>query len=162
MKTAIIYTSKHGTTEKTVYIIQQALGEVNTELFDLKNNILNDLSGFDQIIIGGSIHAGMIQNRIKDFCNKNMSSLLKKRLGLFISCFYEGETAQHQLEKAYPESLRKHAISCQIMGGEMLLEKMNFFEKLIVKKVAGITQSNSKIKYENIQTFISDMNNISS
>jgi menaquinone-dependent protoporphyrinogen oxidase len=158
MKTAIIYVSKHGTTEKTVLHIQKKLGTENTHLFNLKNNSNFDLSSFDQIIVGGSIHAGMIQNRIKDFCNKNTLTLLEKRLGLFISCFYEGEIAQNQLEKAFPEILRKHAISCQIMGGEMLLEKMNFFEKLIVKKVAGISKTDSKIKYENIESFINEMN----
>ena len=157
MKTAIIYVSKHGTTEKTALKIQEGLGEATTQLFDLKKSSSVDLSQFDQIIIGGSIHAGMIQNRIKDFCTKNAASLLEKRLGLFISCFYEGEIAQTQLEKAYPEIIRKHAISCKVMGGEMLLEKMNFFEKLIVKKVADVTQTDSKIKHENIEAFINEM-----
>jgi len=158
MKTAIVYVSKHGTTEKTVHKIRKGLGEANTVLFDLKKSSLIDLSQFDQIIVGGSIHAGMIQNRVKDFCNKNSLTLLEKRLGLFISCFYEGETAQTQLEKAFPEILRKHALSCKVMGGEMLMESMNFFEKLIVKKVAGITQSESKIKNENIEAFIQEIN----
>jgi menaquinone-dependent protoporphyrinogen oxidase len=157
MKTAIVYVSKHGTTEKTALKIQHGLGEANTELFNLRNSNLIDLSQFDQIIVGGSIHAGMIQNRVKEFCNKNTVTLLGKRLGLFISCFYEGEVAENQLEKAYPEILKKHAISCKVMGGEMLLEKMNFFEKLIVKKVAGITQTDSKIKLENIEAFINEM-----
>ena len=80
-------------------------------------------------------------------------------MGLFISCFYEGEIAQTQLEKAYPEVLKKHAISIKVMGGEMLIDKMNFFEKLIVKKVAGITQTDSKIKFGNIQEFINEMIN---
>jgi len=157
MKTAIVYVSKHGTTEKTAQKIQEGLGKSTTQLFDLKKSSSLDLSQFDQIIIGGSIHAGMIQNRIKDFCNKNSVHLLEKRLGLFISCFYEGEIAQTQLEKAFPEILRKHAISCKVMGGEMLLEQMNFFEKLIVKKVAGVTQTDSKIKHENIEAFINEM-----
>ncbi|MFZ4740078.1 MAG: flavodoxin domain-containing protein [Bacteroidales bacterium] len=157
MKTAIVYVSKHGTTAKTVLKIQEGLGKPTTQLFDLKKNSTVDLSQFDQIIIGGSIHAGMIQNRIKDFCNKNTTSLLEKRLGLFISCFYEGEIAQTQLEKAFPEVLRKHAISCKVMGGEMLLEEMNFFEKLIVKKIAGVTQTDSNIKNENIEAFINEM-----
>ena len=157
MKTAIVYVSKHGTTEKTALKIQEGLGISATQLFDLKKSSSLDLSQFDQIIIGGSIHAGMIQNRIKDFCNKNAVLLLEKRLGLFISCFYEGEIAQTQLEKAFPEVLRKHAISCKVMGGEMLLEEMNFFEKLIVKKVAGVTQTDSNIKNENIEAFINEM-----
>lgn len=159
MKTAIIYVSKHGTTESTALKIQKGLGEKTTQLFNLKNINKIDLLEFDQIIIGGSIHAGMIQNRIKDFYSKNMTTLLEKPLGLFISCFYEGETAQSQLEKSYPEVLRKHAKSCKVMGGEMLVEKMNFFEKLIVKKVAGISKTVSRINHENILIFINEMKN---
>jgi menaquinone-dependent protoporphyrinogen oxidase len=157
MQTAIFYVSKHGTTEKTALKIRHGIGVANTQLFNLRNSSFIDLSPFKQIIIGGSIHAGMIQNCIKDFCIKNSAILLEKRLGLFISCFYEGETAQSQLEKAYPEILRKHAVSCKIMGGEMLMESMNFFEKIIVKKVAGIKQSESRINQENIETFINEM-----
>lgn len=159
MKTAIIYVSKHGTTEKTALQIQQELGKQTTELFNLKQNSKIDLTDFDQIIIGGSIHAGMIQSRIKDFYTKNMEILLQKPLGLFISCFYEGEIALTQLEKAFPEELRKHAKSSKVAGGEMLVEKMNFFERLVVKKVAGITKTESKINHENISQFISEMKN---
>jgi len=160
MRTAIIFVSKHGTTEKTALQIQEGLGKENTEIFNLRHNNLIDFSLFEQIIIGGSIHTGLIQNRIKDFCIRHCEVLLTKRLGLFLSCFYEGETAQNQMEKAFPEALRKHAVSCKITGGEMLFDKMNFFERLVVKKVVGINKSESKIIAENIRDFIDEMKNI--
>ena len=69
MKTAIIYRSHHGTTEKVANLIREAMGNVNTHLFNLKTDKNPDLSGYDQVIIGGSIHAGNIQNKVKEFCN---------------------------------------------------------------------------------------------
>lgn len=65
MKTAIVYMSMHGTTEKVVNIISEHLTQHDTDIFNLRNNKAPDLSKYDFVIIGGSIHAGMIQKRIK-------------------------------------------------------------------------------------------------
>ena len=68
MKTAIIYMSKHGTTEKVVNIISDHLTLINTDVFNIRNVKAPDLIKYDFIIIGGSIHAGMIQKKVKQFC----------------------------------------------------------------------------------------------
>ncbi len=153
MQTAIVYTTTHGTTEKVVAKMQDLLGKQDTVTFNLKNKKDIDLSQFEGIIIGGSIHAGMIQKRVKDFCRENMSVLLQKPLGLFI-CGMNVPEYQSQLEKAFPEELRKHAKSTKVVGGEFLFEKMNFFQKLIVKKISGIKESISKIDENMIEEFI--------
>jgi menaquinone-dependent protoporphyrinogen oxidase len=157
MKIAIIYVSKHGTTEKVAQEINNKIGNDKAQIFNLRANNKIDLTQFEQVIIGGSIHAGNIQNIVKDFCKNNMIELLEKRLGLFICCMYEEETAIKQLENAYPEILRKHATSLKIMGGEFLFDKMNFFEKMVVKKVAGVKETESKINQANIHSFVEEM-----
>ncbi|MGM0566754.1 MAG: flavodoxin domain-containing protein, partial [Bacteroidota bacterium] len=144
MRTAIVYASKHGTTEKVARQIQQNLGQEKAQLFNLKNNPKFDLSHFEQVILGGSIHAGQIQKRLKDYYQKNIPELLEKRLGLFLCCMHE-EEAENQFNNAYPEVLRNQAISSKVMGGEFRFDKMNFFERVIVKKIAGISESVSKI-----------------
>ena len=156
MRTAIIYASKHGTTAKVAHKIQQGLGEENAQLFNLKKDKHFDLTQFDQIIIGGSIRAGQIQKRVKDFCEKQTPVLLQKRLGLFLCCMYESE-AENQFDNVYPERLRSHAISKGLMGGEFLFEKMNFVEKTLVKRIAGVDETVSKINYEHINRFIGEM-----
>lgn len=156
MKTAIIYRSHHGTTEKVARMISQGLGDENCQLFNLKNQNNIDLAKFDAVIIGGSIHAGNIQNKVKEFCNKNMLALLEKPLGLFLSSMEEKQ-AQEQFDKAYPELLRRHAISCKLTGGEFNFDRMNFLEKMIVKKVSGISQSIFRIDENRIKELIDDM-----
>ncbi len=157
MKTAIIYVSKHGTTEKVAQEIKNKIGDDKTQLFNLRANNKIDLTQFEQVIIGGSIHAGSIQTIIKDFCKNNANELTNKRLGLFICCMYEEEIATKQLENAYPEILRKHAKSLKVMGGEFLFDKMNFFEKMVIKKVTGAKETESKINQANIHSFVEEM-----
>ena len=158
MRTAIVYASKHGTTEKVARQIQQKLGEDKAQLFNLKNNPKFYLSHFEQVILGGSIHAGQIQKRMKDYYQQNTPELLEKRLGLFLCCMHE-EEAENQFNNVYPQVLRNHAISKKVMGGEFRFDKMNFFEKAIVKKIAGINESVSKINETKIQEFINEMKN---
>ena len=159
MKTLITYSTSHGCTANAAKELKEHLaGEVQLE--NLKNNPKPDLKNFDRVILGGSIHAGQIQKRIKEFCAKNMDELKTKEIGLFICCMEEGENAQKQLHEAFPEELHEVAKSTAIFGGEFDFEKMNFLEKMVVKKVAKVKVSTSKVDHQAIQTFSKRMDKI--
>jgi menaquinone-dependent protoporphyrinogen oxidase len=74
MKTAIIYASKHGTTEKVARAIAEKLRETaNVELFSLKQNFRPNIREFDEIILGSSIYMGQSskKNRTQgEMCTK--------------------------------------------------------------------------------------------
>src|SRR4051812_28007724 len=107
VKGLIVYCSSHGTTEKAVRFLRECLeGEVLA--VELKREKVKfDLSNFDTIIIGGSIHAGNIQRKIKQFITHNFDTLLEKEVGLFLCCMLDGETAIEQFNHAFPQELRK-------------------------------------------------------
>jgi menaquinone-dependent protoporphyrinogen oxidase len=155
MKTLIVYSSKHGTTQKVAEIIAEKLNHSSTQT-NLKERQTIDLNPYEQIIIGGSIHAGMLQKRVRQFCEKNMSILLQKRVGLFLSCMDDNK-AREQLVRAFPEILRNHAISCKTTGGEFRMDKMNFIERAIVKKVAGVNESVNNIKQDQIDQLVNEL-----
>jgi menaquinone-dependent protoporphyrinogen oxidase len=159
MKTLITYCTTHGCTQKVVSEIKQYLGEGVTTC-NLKKDTAPEISEFDRVIIGGSIHAGQVQKKIKQFCQNNIEIMLGKELGLFICCMEEGEKADAQLQEAYPEELLMHAKATACLGGEFNFDKMNFLEKLIVKKVAKINSTTSKVNYEAIHSFSNNMNKI--
>lgn len=46
------------------------------------------------------------------------------------------------------------------MGGEFLLEKMNFIERLVVRKVAHTRESVHDIDTEALEKFIKDINGL--
>jgi menaquinone-dependent protoporphyrinogen oxidase len=158
MKSLIVYCSSHGTTEKAVQILSEWLeGEVYT--LNLKKEKLQmDLDNFESIIIGGSIHAGNIQRKIKHFIDEYHDELAGREIGLFLCCMNEGNSAIEQFNHAFPEDLRKNSTAMGLFGGEFLFAKMNFFEKQIVKKVSGVTSDQSKLDLKAIKEFATTMN----
>jgi len=156
MKTAIIYATHHGTTETVAKQIQQQLLPQQVELINLAHNKQPDISTYDRIVVGSSIHAGKNQSVVQKFCSKNMPELLQKQIGLFLCCLNEKEFAQ-SLANAYPEILRNHAFDVELMGGEYKMDRMNFIERFLVRKIAGVTQSQSLINYTNINNFVNNL-----
>lgn len=159
MKTLITYCTTHGCTETVAHELKQLLDQ-NVTLCNLKKEKTPELASFERIIIGGSIHAGQIQKRIKVFCKQHAATLKEKELGLFICCMDEGEEAQTHLKNAYPEELLDHAKATACLGGEFNFEKMNFLEKFIIKKVAKIDHSTSKMDKQAIRKFSNRMDRI--
>ena len=156
MKTAIIYASKHGTTEKIAVSIAEKLKETNeVVLFSLKKNANPDISGFEIVILGSYIYMGQASGKMKNFCQKNESALLQKKTGLFVCGMHPDKTQREkELKETYPEVLRKNAAVTEFMGGEFLFEQLNFFEKLIIKKVANVTTSASEINWNTVNMFV--------
>ncbi|MGQ7868446.1 flavodoxin domain-containing protein [Sunxiuqinia sp. sy24] len=156
MKTLIIYMSTHGCTEQVVNELATALhGDVTTHNLKAKNE--PDIKAYERIIIGGSIHAGQIQRKVREFCTNKLEQLENKQLGLFICCMYEGEQAFHQLENAFPEKLHQYAKAEAILGGEFNFEKMHFLEKFMVRKIAKVDKTTRRIDHEAIQHFTKKM-----
>jgi len=159
MKTLIIYMSTHGCTQKVVTELKEKLnGEV--AIVNLKKDEVPLLANFNRVIIGGSIHAGQVQKRVKEFCVKNLDILLTREVGLFICCMEEGEKAMEQLQNAYPEELIHQAKATATLGGEFDFRRMNFVEKMVVKKVAKVKETVSNIDHNAIKEFAGKMEKV--
>lgn len=154
MKTLILYTSHHGTTKKLAYQLAKDL-VINTDfVVDFKKNKTIDLTAFDLVIIGSSIHVGNIPSDFKKFLKKNSKVLLSKQIAIFMCAMEKSELKIQEFEDNFPKKLRDYSLANGIMGGEYLFEKMNFFEKFIVKKITGSSESKSEIDYEVYNDFV--------
>lgn len=156
MNVIIVYATQHGCTEQCAEKIRSGL-DGDVMLVNLKKQHEISVEDFDTVIIGGSIHAGNIQGRVKKFCNKTLDKLLKKRIGLFICCMEEGDKAEEQFNNGFPKLLIDHAIAKSILGGAFNFEKMNAVERFIIKKIAKTDQSVNKVSDEKIKQFIYDI-----
>lgn len=156
MKTAIIFDSRHGTTTKVAGMIRERFPDQDVHQFQLNKNQSIELSEFDTIVIGGSIHAGSLNKQVKTFMKTHTATLLQKRIALFM-CGTNEKELNIEFEREFPELLRNHSISNQIVGGELLYEKMNFLEAWMVKKITGIKISTSTIKQEAIEQLVTDI-----
>lgn len=144
--TIIVYASRHGTTADYAKKLLKLLdGNVDLCSLDERANSMPDLLFYDTVVIGGSIHYGKNSKLIVSFVKDNMDFLRTRRLGLFVTSYFDGDKALEQLSNAYPKELLDKAIISDYFDGELLFPKMNFFEKLVAKAV---------LKAEEIQPII--------
>ena len=162
-KIAIIYTSKYGATEKVAYSIAEKLkNRYETELISLKKNPNPNLDRFECLILGTPIYAGQPSMKMKKFCDNNESVLLQKKIALYVCGMYPYKDLQEkELKDAYTETLQEKAIAKEFLGGEFNFEKMNLFERMIIKKITKTNKSVSKIDWDSIELFVEKIIKIS-
>lgn len=152
MKTLVVYGTKYGCTEKCATMLSEKLtGTVDLRNLKTAGNV--DPSQYDRVIIGGSIYMGQIQKEVREFCTKNLAVLQGKKVGLFICSMREGELAENELKTVFPQELVASAVAQGYFGGAFIFKKMNFLEKMIVKKVANVDKDTYNINEENIAAF---------
>ena len=159
MKTAIIYLSKYGTTKKVAGMIGARLTDDEVTMIDLNEDQSPDLSFYDRIIVGSSVYTGTAKKKFKEFLAVNHVSLFAVReVGLFL-CGMEPDSVkqQEEMDRSFPEKLLRHSKVRGFMGGEFLLEKMNFIDRLIIKKLMKTTTSVSNINEQAIDLFVEKM-----
>ncbi len=133
MNTIIIYASRYGYTKDcTQLLADQLKGE--TTIIDADNQKEIDISDYNQVIFGGSVKIGQLQRSITTFAITHKSELLKKKLGIFVSC---GEKANYMkyLQDSLPKELLTHASLIECFGGEFRKENMKFFEKRMISVI---------------------------
>ena len=156
MKTLILYATKHGAAAEIAKRIAEKMDGV--KLHDLKQRPVPYLSGFDCVIIGSSLYAGMIRKEAKAFLSENADALLKKTIGLFLS----GMDIDDKKIKAYFESnfspeLLQTAKAKTIPGGIYDPKKANFAERVIFKLAAKQSAYSDKIDNGEIARFAQEM-----
>lgn len=149
MKTLIVYATRHGTTrecsEKLAAILQGDV--VVSPVTDAP-----DLDSFDGVILGGPIYAGKLNRKLRSFYENHRDALLTKRLGLFICCMDEAH-AEEEFRNAYPGRLLDAARAKGVLGGAFDFDRLSWFERMIVRKVAKVKESVSRISDDAIEDF---------
>ena len=159
MNTLIVFSSKHGCTEKCADFLAKELKD-KPDIVNLKNYKDVNLSLYHKVIIGGSIYMGKVQKEVSEFCLKNLEELKEKNIGLFICGMQEGDSINTEINQNFPKELIEMATVIKHFGGEFNFSKMNFFEKLIVKIIAKTSSNKSNILNDNINSFAKTMNSI--
>ena len=157
MNTLIVYSSKYGCTEKCAKLLSKELKD-EVDLINLKETKEIDISKYGKVIIGGSIYIGKIQKEVTEFSTKYLDKLKGKRIGLFICGMQENDVIQSEIEQNFPPELIKIAVAKECFGGEFILDKMSFMDKMIVKKVSKVTSNKSNILEDNIHKFAQAIN----
>ncbi|QUI22524.1 flavodoxin [Vallitalea pronyensis] len=164
MSVLIVYGTKYGFTTQCVDALASELQDEDIKKINLQTDNLPNLSGFDKIIIGGSIYAGMLRKNVKKFCQENKGIILDKKIGLFITCASDGETAEKQLHSNFDDELYQHATVKDYLGGKFDSEKAKFFDRFIIKMVSKSNKDKPQkifgIEKERVRLFAEKMNQL--
>jgi len=155
MSTLIAYSSTLGCTEQCASKLKEDLGE-GVELIRISRRSRYNLEPYDNIIIGGSIHAGMIQRSVYKFCENYLDVLLQKQVGLFVCCIDPDADEKEIIARSFPEKLVEHALASGFFGGELNIKKMNLLQKIMTRKAARL-QKEPDIDFQKILAFAKKM-----
>jgi menaquinone-dependent protoporphyrinogen oxidase len=148
MKTLIIYSSKYGYTQECAIKLSELINGDVTLVNGAKEKIPS-IQEFDNVIIGSSIYIGLINSKIGKFCTENVDILKTKNLGFFISCGMP-ENFELHLDNSFPAELLSIAKSKLCFGGELRIDKMGFFHKIIT---GMMIKAREKDKQPSIESF---------
>ncbi len=155
MKTAIIYTTKYGSVKKCAEILKEKTGG-NADTYNLQESPDIRLEDYDTIILGASVYVGRIQKEMVDFCLKNNTLLILKRIGLFV-CAGEKSEKKYEYLKLFRENILNISISNKVFGDEIYYEKLNLLEKITLFILKGVRKSYSNLDSEAIDEFVTDL-----
>lgn len=146
MKTLIVYATKSGATRKAAEMLAALMPD--STLCDLAQPV-PALEGFDCVALGGGVRMGRWNKRARRFAERRAQELRGKRLGLFV-CSAEMDKAREVLARqGLPEGLLESAVAVEGVGGEMEVEQLRGFEKLIVNMVSK--QENNPFRLDGVR-----------
>ena len=135
MKTLIIYKSK---TEFTKWYAEFIAKEVDCNLMDFKEVTTEIMSGYDVVVYGGGLYAGMINGYKK--AKKMFEKSSAKRLILFATGGTPNE-ARKKIDEVWKNNLSAEelqSIPHFYMQGGICYEKMSFSNRTIMKMMSKV------------------------
>ena len=151
MNTLIAYSTTLGCTEQCASKLKEDLGE-GVELVRISSRRRYNLHKYDTIIVGGSIHEGMIQRSVYKFCESYLEILLQKQVGLFVCCMDPDADENELIKRTFPKSIVDHSLASGFFGGELNIKKMNLLQKIMTRKAARL-QKEPDIDFQRILEF---------
>jgi menaquinone-dependent protoporphyrinogen oxidase len=148
MSKIIVFASKYGFTKECSEKLSNLMG--NIDMMQLGKELV-DISSYDTVILGTSVYAGQIRPEMKKFIENKQEELKEKELGIFI-CGADQDQIDETLKRNFGELL-SYAKEVSRFGYEFNLDKLKFFEKIIVKKIAKVSENERKVFEDKIEAF---------
>lgn len=131
----IAYASKRGSARKAAEWIAAELGPI-ADIVDLKKSPPSGLKQYGTVVLGSGILAGKVYRPLQRFIDKHSEELNDKCICLFITHLEEGDGIEKDFRAAFKEEFLARARVRAGVGGRLKLKEINFFLRLIMKKIS--------------------------
>ncbi|HEY8390275.1 MAG TPA: flavodoxin domain-containing protein [Clostridia bacterium] len=132
MNTLVVFSSKHGTTRKCAQTIAD---RIKSDLVDCTSKQIN-LNNYSRIILCTPIYFGGITGEMKRFFKKHKEELDKRSVVLLTCGLGGAQNAQATVDRFLDKFNLKNKINHEHLGGEIMWDSLNFFERVIMKAVS--------------------------
>jgi menaquinone-dependent protoporphyrinogen oxidase len=131
----LIYKSAYGGTKA---IVDMALEKMDADVTarSLEEVTEREIEEADRIAVGSAIHAGALDQAVKQFLEDHTETLTGKPLALFICCM-QREYAEEYFLREFPHELTGAADLRLCLGGDVDPDRLGFFARLSVKRTTG-------------------------
>ncbi len=157
MKIAIIFGTKHGSAQECALHLAEKI-TCKVSVYNLSKKEVPLIDDVDMVIMGSSVYAGRLNKEVLTFANNHQEKLLQKKLMLFTCNMHRGEEEEKQLRNIFPEELTRHAQELVSFGGKFDFSKLNFLEKVVIKKVAKVTTDIEDLRFDAIEALAERIN----
>ncbi len=145
-KWAVLYSTWCGSSRDAAVWISEGMNGI-ANVFDVREN--PDLSGYEHVVIGGSIRGGKVSEEMQTYLSKNTSLLKNKVRGLFAVC---GNRMQAPGEQQTVDLIDNHlAQLCGVSGipSKVFLGRITYglLDEASRKSIEGLSQP----EYDNLK-----------
>jgi menaquinone-dependent protoporphyrinogen oxidase len=130
----VAYASKRGSARQAAEWIAEELGDC-CDLVNLQGSRKVNLQPYQVVVLGSGILAGSVYKPLKKFIKARNEELAGKDICLFITHIAEGEEIEKDFRSAFEEEFLARARVREGLGGRLKLGQLNFFLRLIMKKI---------------------------
>ena len=144
-KIAICYGTRYGTTTEVVQEMVKTAEELgaSVEIVELKKKkkLADEIENYDLIVIGSGIQVGKWTKEPLEFMKKNIETLSKQKLALFVVSGEAGEPDKRDkaqveyLDNVAAEYPELSSVSTGLFGGMFDFKRYNFATRAIIKKI---------------------------
>jgi menaquinone-dependent protoporphyrinogen oxidase len=153
MRTLLVYATSKGYAGECAQKIAEQIGRERVDSIRIgKGSAVPTPEGYEQIIIGGSVHAGMLPKRLRDYCSLHEPLLLDKKVALFL-CGIREEEKDQMLKANFPQTVLDHAHAVGWFGGRMRMADYNRLVRMVLRKITGSDQDIIDVRPEAVERF---------
>lgn len=139
-KVLIVYATRSGTTAQIAETVAKTMtaSGLLADIMPVRDAVTAE--GYDAVVLGTAIRAGMIMPELLKFVKRNQESLLKIHVAAFAVCLtMKDDTPENRKAvAAYLDPIKKHIklVSETVLAGAVTFARLGVFARFIIRKLA--------------------------